>query len=101
MKLTGRTCRIRKYMLFFLKICTLWENYDFIEINFSNKVVFFSCDFDMFDGSIECATKFHGDEFFLFFSISVRSKVIAFFVQNLLKLNILSVIAIDLVKIFK
>ena len=31
----------------------------------------------------------------------VRSKVIAFLVKNLPKLNILSVIAIDLVKIFK
>ena len=30
-----------------------------------------------------------------FFSISVRSKVIAFFVKNWPKLNILSVIAID------
>ena len=36
-----------------------------------------------------------------FLSIFVRSKVIAFFVKNLPKLNILSVIAIDLVKIFK
>ena len=36
-----------------------------------------------------------------FISIFVRSKVIAFFVKNLPKLNILSVIAIDLVKIFQ
>ena len=34
-------------------------------------------------------------------SIFVRSKVIAFFVKKLPKLNIPSVIAIDLVKIFK
>ena len=32
---------------------------------------------------------------FFFLSISVRSKVIAFFVKKLPKLNILSVIAID------
>ena len=38
---------------------------------------------------------------YIFFSIFVRSNVIAFFVKNLPKLNILSVIAIDLVKIFK
>ena len=38
---------------------------------------------------------------YIFFSIIVRSKVIAFFVKKLPKLNILSVIAIDLVKIFK
>ena len=36
-----------------------------------------------------------------FLSIFVRSKVIAFFSKNLPKLNILSVIAIDLLKIFK
>ena len=40
-------------------------------------------------------------KYIFFLSIFVRSKVIAFFVKNLPKLNILSVIAIDLVKIFK
>ena len=40
-------------------------------------------------------------KYHFFFSIFVRSKVITFFVKNLPKLNILSVIAIDLVKIFK
>ena len=39
--------------------------------------------------------KFRADEISSFFSISVRSKVIAIFVKNLPKLNILSVIAID------
>ena len=38
---------------------------------------------------------------YFFLSIFVRSKVIAFLVKNLPKLNILFVIAIDLVKIFK
>ena len=75
------------------------ENHDFIENN-CKKVDFFSCDFYIFDGTIGCATKFHTNKFY-FFSIFVRSKVIAFFVKNLPKLNILSVIAIDLVKIFK
>ena len=36
-----------------------------------------------------------------FLSIFVRSKVIAFFVKNLPKLNILFVIAIDLVELLK
>ena len=56
----------------------------------------FSCDFDTFYGSIGCATKFDADDIsFFFVSISFGSKVIAFFVKKLPKLNILSVIAID------
>ena len=62
---------------------------------FWKKVDFYSCDFDIFYGSIGCATKFHADEIYFFLSISFRSKVIAFFVKKLPKLNILSVIAID------
>ena len=62
------------------------------------KVDYFFCNFDIFDGSIGCATKLHTNNFF---SISIRSKVIVFLVQNSPKLNILSVIAIDGVKLLK
>ena len=62
---------------------------------FWKKVDFFSCDFDIFYGSIGCATQFHADEISFFLSISFRSKVIAFFAKKFPKLNILSVIAID------
>ena len=62
---------------------------------FGKKVDFFCCDFDIIDGSIGCATKFHADEIYFILSISVRLKVIAFFAKNLSKLNIPSVIAID------
>ena len=57
------------------------------------KKVFFAI-LIFFDSSIGCTTKFHADEI-VFKSYNVRSKVITFFVKNLLKLNMLSVIAID------
>ena len=82
--MTGRTSRIQKCMLCFQKICNFWENYNFIKKKIVKKLIFFSCDFKIFDGTIGCATKYS-----------------VFFVKNLPKLNILSVIAIDLVKIFK
>ena len=45
--------------------------------------------------ALDVQQNFMPPRLFFFFSISVRSKVIAFFVKNLPKLNILSVIAID------
>ena len=95
----GRTSRIQKYVLCFQKICNFWENYDFIEKQIVKKLIFFLAILKFV--SLGCATKFHANEIYFFLSIFVRSKVIAFFVKNLPKLNILSVIAIDLVKIFK
>ena len=59
--MTGRTSRIRKYILFFLKIRTFWKNDDYVK-NILEKKLFFSRDFDIFDDSIGCATKFHADE---------------------------------------
>ena len=56
---------------------------------------FFPCDFDNFDGSIGCTTKFHVDGISIFLSISIRSKVIALFVNHMPKFNIQSMIAID------
>ena len=55
--MTGRIFRIRKYMLIFLKICTFWENHEFIWKKIWEKDKKISCDFDIFDGSIGCATK--------------------------------------------
>ena len=98
--MTGRTSRIQKYMLCFQKICNFGKITILLKKNCKKKFVFFSCDFKIFNGTIGCATKFHANKIY-FFSIFVRSKVIAFIVKNLPKLNILSVIAIDLVKIFK
>ena len=72
-----------------------FKNGDFVENILGKKVDFFSCDFDIFYGSIGCTMKFHANEIYFFLSISFGSKVIAFFVKKLPKLNILSVIAID------
>ena len=84
--MTGRASRIRKYILFFSKNLYFLKNGDFVK-NILGKSSFFSCDFDIFDGSIGCATKFHADEISLFLSISVRSKVITFFCQKFAKVE--------------
>ena len=68
--MTKRTSRIKKYMLCFQKICNFWENYDFIKKN-CKKVDFIYCDFKIFDGTIECATKFHANEICFFFFLSL------------------------------
>ena len=39
--MTGRTSRIKKYMLCFQKICNFGENYDFIEKKVVKKFIFF------------------------------------------------------------
>ena len=41
---------------------------------FGKKVDFFSCDFDIFYGSIGCATKFHADEIFIYNQIPPQSE---------------------------
>ena len=55
----------------------------------------FFCDFVIFEGSTGCETKFRDNEIHYFSSIPVRLKGMAFFLKNLPKLNILSVMAID------
>ena len=47
----------------------------FLKIIFWKKVDFFSCDFDIFDGSIGCATKFHADKisFISFYLLLIKS----------------------------
>ena len=37
----------------------------------SKKVDFFSCDFKIFDGTIGCAKKFHSNEIYIFFFLSL------------------------------
>ena len=51
-----------------------WQNFDFTDKNYFSNVL--SLYFDICDGSIVYATKFHGDEIYFILSISVRSKVI-------------------------
>ena len=98
----GRTSRIQKYMLCFQKICNFWENYGFIENKIVKKLIFFLAIFKILMAPLDAQQNFMLIKNIIFFlSIFVRSKVIAFFAKNLPKLNILSVIAIDLVKIFK
>ena len=98
----GRTSRIQKYMLCFQKTCNFWENYDFIEKNIIKKLIFFLAIFKFLMAPLDAEQNFMLMKYIIFsFSIFVKSKVIAFFVKKLPKLNILSVIAIDLVNIFK
>ena len=71
--MTGGTSRIRKFILFFLKICTFLKNYDFVKDILGKKIIFFY-HFHIFDGSMGCAIKFHADKISSFLSISARSK---------------------------
>ena len=99
--MTGRTSRIRKYMLFFQKICNFWKNYYFTEKNSGKKLHFFLAILKFLMAALDAKQNFMPMKFNLFLPIFVRSKVVAFSVKNLPKLNILSVIAIDCVKIFE
>ena len=54
---------------------------------FLEKVDFFSYDFDIFDGSIGCATKFHADERYLFFFLSFFIKSYSVFCQKVAKVE--------------
>ena len=58
--MTGRTSRIWKCTLCFLKIC-IFFNGEFVENIFEKKLIFFLRLY-IFYGSIRCATKFHADE---------------------------------------
>ena len=99
--MTGRTSKIQKYMLCFQKICNFWEHYDFIEKIIVKKLIFLLAILKFLMAPLDAQQNFMPMKYTFFLSIFVRSKAIAFFVKNLPKLNILSVIAIDLVKIFK
>ena len=69
-------------------------NGDFVGNIFGKKLIFF-CDFDIFMAALDAQQNFMPTRYLFFLSISFSSKVIAFFVKNLPKLNILSVIAVD------
>ena len=99
--MTGRTSRIQKYMLCFQNICNFWENCDLIEKEIVKMLIFFLAIFKFLIASLDAQQNVMPMKYNFCLSIFDRSKVIASFVKHLPKLNILSVIAIDLVKIFK
>ena len=72
-----------------------WENYDYIEKRYVAILTFLMA-------ASDAQQNFMLTKYILYPSISIRSKVKAFFfVKKLPKLNILSVIAIDQIRIFK
>ena len=77
-----------KNQYFFLK------NGDFVENILEKKLFFFLAILTFFMAALDAQRNFMPTRY-IFFSISFGSKVIAFFVKKLPKLNILSVIAID------
>ena len=77
------------------------KNGDFVENILEKKVIFFLAILNFFMAALDAQRNFMITRYIFFLSISFGSKVIAFFVKKLPKLNILSVIAIDRVKIFK
>ena len=97
--MTGRTSRIQKYMLCFQKICNFGKITILLKKN-CKEVDFFLAIFKFLRAPLNAQQNFMLMKYNFFLSIFVAN-VIAFFVKNLPKLNILSVIAIDLVKIFK
>ena len=93
--MTGRTSRIRKYTLCFLKISIFFLNGDFVENILEKKLIFFLAILTFFMAALDAQRNFMPTRYIFFLSISFGSKVIAFFVKMLPKLNIISVIAID------
>ena len=71
----------------FSKNLYFFKNGDFVENILGKKVGFFLAILTFFYGIIGCATKFHADEISFFLSISFGSKVIAFFVKKLPKVE--------------
>ena len=78
-----------KNQYFFLK------NGKLVEIIFEKKLIFFLAILTFFVAALDVQRNFMPTKYIFFLSISFGSKVIAFFVKKLSKLNILSVIAID------
>ena len=83
-------------------MCNFWENRDFIEKKIVKKLIFFLAILKFLMAPLDAQQNFMLMKYNFFFFLSLLDqKLYRFFVKNLPKLNILSVIAIDLVKIFK
>ena len=63
--MTGRTSRIKKYMLCFLKICNFWENYNFIEKKIVKKLILFLAIFKFLMAPLDAQQ--HANEISFFF----------------------------------
>ena len=74
--MTGRPSRIRKFMLFFQKICNFWKNYDFTKNKFRKKLIFFLAILKFLMAALDVQENFMHTKNDLFLSIFVRSKVI-------------------------
>ena len=70
-------------------------NDDFVENILGKKLIVFLAILTFFMAALDAQQNFMPTRYIFFLSISFGSKVIAFFVKTLPKLNILSVIAID------
>ena len=85
--MTGRISKIQKYMLCFLKICNFWENYDFIKKKIVKKLIFFLAIFEFLMAPLDAQQNFMLLRYLFFLSIFVRSKVIAFFCEKIVKVE--------------
>ena len=72
-----------------------FKNGDLVENILEKKLIFFLAILTFFMAALDAQRNFMPTRYLFFLSISFGSKVIAFFVKKLPKLNILSVIAID------
>ena len=71
------------------------KNGDFVENILEKMLIFFLAILTFFMAALDAQRNFMPTRYIFFLSISFGSKVIAFFVKKLPKLNIPSVIAID------
>ena len=69
--MTGRTSRIQKYMLCFLKISNFWENYDFIEKKNCQKVGFFLAILKFLMAPLDAQHNFMPMKYLFFFFLSL------------------------------
>ena len=75
--------------------CFFFKNGDFVENIMEKKLIFFLAILTFFMAALDAQQNCMSTRCISFLFISFGSKVIAFFVKKLPKLNILSVIAID------
>ena len=60
--MTGRTSRIRKNICYVFKKSLIFGKITISLKKYCKKMIFFSYNFKILDGSIGCATKFHANE---------------------------------------
>ena len=67
--MTGRTSRIWKYTLYFLKICIFLKNGDFVENILEKKLIFFLAILTFFMAALDAQRNFMPTRYIFFLSL--------------------------------